>query len=163
LNNGDRILTRSEHDNTQVVRYVLRERGITLAGPEPRTLIARVEPGELRDEIRAAMRSFGSVLLVGTTPVEPLWMQGFTVLLFCRMLHSLESATIISKPAAGRWATEHLDARWGPLIERAWEQRARYPRPRGAPQAHAALPPDRKDAALTLEFVRYALERAALL
>lgn len=36
LNNGRRELVRSNHCNTLVVRWVLRECGVRLAGPEPR-------------------------------------------------------------------------------------------------------------------------------
>ncbi len=162
LNNGARSLVRSEHDNTEVVRWVLREHGVALAGPAPHTLIDPVDPGALRAEVLTVMRSFGGALLEGSVLLDALWLQGFTPVFFARTLNSLETATIPSKPAAIRWASTALDRRWLPLLERAWEQRSRYPRGHGAPAAHAALPPDAEEVAETLAFVRYAFERAGL-
>ena len=160
LNNGDRTLARSDHDDSNVVRWVLRERGIVLLGADPRDLIDPVAPATLRAEVRATLRDYGGALLAGTVPLDVLWRQGFVVLYCCRALQSLETATIPSKPAAVRWARANLDPRWTGLVERAFDQRARYPRGRGAPAAHAALKPDPAEAALTLDFVRYALDLA---
>ena len=41
LDNGSRSLVQSEHDNTVVVRWVVREHGVALAGPSPATLTAK--------------------------------------------------------------------------------------------------------------------------
>lgn len=161
LNNGARCLVRSEHDNTQVMRWVLRERGIALSGPPASELVNPVSAHELCAEVRDMMRSFGHSLLDGEVTLDALWLQGFTVLFFCRILQSLATAAIPSKPAAMRWAKAHLDPEWHGLIDRAWEGRARYPRGRGAPEAHAALSPPPGEVALTLEFVRYALDMDA--
>lgn len=159
LGNGERTLVRSEHDNTLVVRQVFREHGVTLAGPPPSSLVDAVDPDELRGEIRAVMRSFGDEVVTGSFVLDALWMQGFTALLFARMLHALATGKVGSKPAALAWAREHVDARWLPLLEDAWAQRARYPRGRGAPDAHRALAPAPERAAETIAFVRYALGR----
>ena len=158
LNNGSNRLVRSEHDNTQVVRWVLRAHGVALDGPPVRQFVDPVRPGYLVAEIRALMRWFVGMLLDGSTKIDALWFQGFTVLFFCRVLQSLATATVTSKPEAMRWARLNLDPPWGPLIDRAWQQRSRYPRGHGAPEAHTALAPPPDDVALTLEFVRYALE-----
>ncbi len=161
LNNGDRTLSRSGHDDTNVVRWVLRERGIVLAGPDPRGLVAPVPADALCGEMRETMRTFGDEVLGGACPVDVLWRQGFTVLFCCRALAGIAAAAVVSKPAAVRWAEANLDPRWRPLIARAFAQRDRYPRGRGAPEAHAALGPEAGDAALTREFVRYALSLAS--
>ena len=39
LDHGSRSLGQHNHDNTVVVRWVLRERGVVLSGPEPETLV----------------------------------------------------------------------------------------------------------------------------
>jgi len=160
LNNGDHWLVRSEHDNTQVVRWILRERGIALAGPDPSELIDPVAPNQLRAEVRKSMRRWGDELLHGKVPVDALWRQGHTVLVYCRMLESLATGTVVSKPASVAWARVSLPPVWMPLIERAWSQRVRYPRGRGAPAAHRALLPEPEEVARTLEFVRFAIDRA---
>lgn len=157
LNNGSNSLARSQHDNTLVARWILREHGVTLFGPSPQTLIDPVVPADLAEESLAVMKRFGEDLLTGAAKIEALWLQGFVVLFYCRVLGSVATGTILSKPAAASWAKANLDPRWHSLIEGAWTQRARYPRGQGAPSRHAALRPDPADVAETLEFVRDAL------
>ena len=55
LDHGSKTLVRSEHDNTQVVRWCLREKGVVLAGPHPRELVDPVPPTALRAEVRRTM------------------------------------------------------------------------------------------------------------
>ena len=159
LNNGSRTLTRSEHDNTNVVRWVLREHGIVLHGPPAATLIDPVEPGALAAEVRRAAVSFANTLLSGETTLDTLHLQGFTPLFYCRVMQSLATGRITSKPEALRWGLAELEPRWAPLIEDAWQRRSDYPRGRGAPAAHAALRPSEAAVAETLAFVRFALDR----
>ena len=45
--------------------------------------------------------------------------QIYTVRTLCRMLYTLDSGAVVSKPVAARWAQETLGVRWAPLIERA--------------------------------------------
>ena len=45
--------------------------------------------------------------------------QAYAILSMCRVLYTLEFGTVVSKPAAARWAQGTLDERWGRLIERA--------------------------------------------
>jgi len=56
VDNGSTSLERSLHDNQWHVRWVLRERGIALAGPDPKTLLDVVHPDTLRREIVQAMQ-----------------------------------------------------------------------------------------------------------
>src|SRR5262249_11033450 len=39
LDNGSRVIEQSDHDDTLVVRWVLREHGIVLSGPDPKALV----------------------------------------------------------------------------------------------------------------------------
>jgi hypothetical protein len=159
LPNGGRTLVRSEHDNTNVVRWVLREHGITLYGPPAAALIDPVEPEALAAEVRRAATSFADSLLSGETPLDALSLQGFTVLFYCRILQSLATGRITSKLDAMKWALAEIEPRWAPLIEDAWYQRSAYPRGRGAPDAHAALRPSEAAVIETLDFVRFAMAR----
>ncbi len=158
LNNGSRILVRSEHDNTDVVRWVLREHGIVLHGPPAAALIDPVEPAALAAEVRRAAVSFANTLLSGETILDTLHLQGFTPLFYCRVLQSLATGRIPSKPEALRWGLVELGPRWAPLIEDAWRRRSEYPRGRGAPGLHAAMRPSDAAVAETLAFVRFALD-----
>jgi hypothetical protein len=55
LDHGAKLLTRSNHDDTLVVYWTLREKGITLVGPRPTELVAPIPVDRLRDEIFATM------------------------------------------------------------------------------------------------------------
>ena len=159
LGNGSRALVRSEHDDTNVVRWVLREHGIALYGPPAAEVIDPVESGALAADVRQTAASFANTLLSGETTLEPLHLQCFTVLFYCRVLQSLATGRIPSKPETMRWALVELGPRWAPLIEDAWRRRSEYPRGPGAPALHAALLPSAAAVAETLAFVRFALDR----
>jgi hypothetical protein len=98
---------RSEHDNTQVARWVTRERGIVLAGPDPRELIDEVSGEALRIEMREKLHR---AAVEGPDPaaIDSRWLQAFLVVLYCRMLHTLETGTVVSK---GRIAMGVSEAR----------------------------------------------------
>lgn len=102
--------------------HTLREYGITVAGPQPRTLIGPVDPHSMR---RAAAAQVNLWLEQARHDHEWLaWLrhrgnQAFVVLTLCRMLYTLDSGTVASKPAAARWAQERLGARWAGLIAHA--------------------------------------------
>ncbi len=113
LDHGSKVLVRSEHDNTQVVRWCLREKGITLAGPDPKTLIDPIPPDALKAEVRTTM---DWVMAVDMQPMELAAWQAFWVGLFCRILHTLSTGTVTSKKQAMTWAQATLDREWRTLI-----------------------------------------------
>jgi hypothetical protein len=127
VDNGRTVLERSVHDNQWHVRWVLRERGITLAGPKPEVLVHPVATEPLRAEILASMDRVSAHFLAEIG--KPLgWFntrfgQSFTVLTWCRMLHTLQCGTVNSKLAAVKWAEQSLDSEWHQLIQLAWAER----------------------------------------
>jgi hypothetical protein len=154
LDNGSRSLVRSTHCNTKVVRWVVRRNGISLAGLPPESLVDPISPEELCAEIRDTMREWGGQILGDPEHYENRFYQGFIVLSYCRMLHSLAIQSVASKRAGAEWARAKLDARWQGLIERSWATRP-------VPEVSVGTPPDPQDFTATLEFVRYALQRIA--
>ena len=138
-----------EHDSDWVVqRHVLRERGLTLAGPDPRTLIEHVSP----DDLRRAMHDllwWPAEILYDPARIGTRGYQSYLVLTMCRILYTLRHGAVVSKRAAADWAQETLGARWSPLIERAWAGR-REPR-------RAATT---EDIDATLDLIRHTLEQA---
>jgi hypothetical protein len=151
LDNTSRELVRSDHDNTLVVRRVVRERGITLAGPDPRELIDPVLADDLRQEVLATMRDWAQEIFADPNKVNNRWAQPFIVLSYCRMLYTLETGKIESKPVAAQWAKTALDSRWVDLVQRAWEERPN-------PSLKVRQQADPGDLESTLDFVRYALD-----
>jgi hypothetical protein len=153
LNNGANALVRSEHDNTRVVRWVTREKGVVLTGPSPRELIDPVSAEALRGEVRAGLTTFATPWLADPAKMNKYWLQAFFMVLYCRMLHTLATGEVASKKAGTIWARTHLDSRWHALIERAWNQRF-------APLASWSQPANPLEVAETLAFMRYAMELA---
>lgn len=150
LDNGSRELIRSRHDNELVVRWVVRECGITLAGPDPRELIEPVSADGLRLEVLATMRDWAEDIFAGRYRIDNRWAQPFVVLSYCRMLHTLHTGRVASKPAGAQWAESELNSRWLGLIQRASEERP-------DPSLKVTQDADPDDLRCTLEFVRYAI------
>ena len=147
LDNGSRQLIQSEHCNTLVVRWQVREHGIALAGPPPATLVDPVSPEALRREIYAVIHAWGDEILSDPEHYNNRFYQGFIVLSYCRMLHSLHTGEVRSKRRGAEWAKAHLDPSWAGLIDRAWATRPN-------PEVSVRQPADPGDMASTLEFVR---------
>ncbi|MCJ7737599.1 MAG: DUF4111 domain-containing protein [Anaerolineae bacterium] len=150
LDNTVRELIRSNHCNEWVVRWIVLDCGIVLAGPPPDELIEPVPRDEMRGQILATMRYWADMLFSDPEQMNNRWYQPFAVLTYCRMLQTLRTGTVMSKLAAARWAQCELDTRWSGLIQGAWEQR-----PNPSLKVHQKADPDDLDQ--TLEFIRYAL------
>jgi predicted nucleotidyltransferase len=154
LDNTSKELIRSNHDNTLVVRWVVRECGITLAGPDPDELIDRISEEDLRQEILTTMQDWAEQIFADPEQMNNRWYQPFAVLSYCRMLHTLQTGKVQSKPMGAQWAKIMLDSKWTGLIQRAWEERPN-PTLKGRQQADPA------DFTSTLEFIRYALTESS--
>ena len=144
-------LVLSNHDNTLVVRWVVREHGITLAGIPAKELIDFVPANDLRKEILSTMQEWGSEIISGQWKMENKWAQPFVVLMYCRMLHSLNTGRIASKRSGAQWAKNTLDHRWAGLIQQAWDERP-------DPSLKVRQPVQASAVKDTIEFVRFALE-----
>lgn len=151
LDNTFNKLILSDHDNTLVVRWAVREYGITLAGVEASELIDPVSADDLRQEILDIMREWAEEIFAGQWAMDNLWAQPFAVLSYCRMLHTLHTGRIASKLSGANWAKTTLDNRWTGLIQRAWEERPN-------PSLKVRKIADPSEVNSTLEFIRYALE-----
>lgn len=155
LDNAHDKLIMSDHDNTLVVRWIVREHGITLAGPEPKELIDLVFADDLRSEVSATMREWAGEIFTGEWNMNNRWAQPFAVLSYCRMLHTLETGRIASKLSGVRWSKDMLDKRWSTLIQRAWDERPN-------PSLKVRQVADTSELNDTLEFIRYAISSAAV-
>jgi predicted nucleotidyltransferase len=151
LDNGSRQLIQHKHDDTLVVRWQLREHGIALAGPDSKTLIDPIDPDALRREVWAVMEEWGNSLLDDPEQMNNAWYQTFAVLSYCRMLHTVQTARIESKPVSARWAKANLDPKWAGLIDRALAERPNQ-------YGNVYQTADPEDFALTQVFIRYTLD-----
>ncbi|HEY6411784.1 MAG TPA: aminoglycoside adenylyltransferase domain-containing protein [Ktedonobacteraceae bacterium] len=153
LDHGSRSLIQSAHCNTVVVRWVVREHGITLAGPAPALLVDPIPVETLREHIMATIQDWGQEILAHPDPYNNRFYQGYIVLSYCRMLHDLHRGFPGSKLAGAEWAKANLDPCWKGLIDRAWNGR---PDPAVSVRQRA----EPKDFKETLEFVQYSRIKA---
>jgi predicted nucleotidyltransferase len=102
----DERLKMIHHDDSWVIhRYILRERGITLAGPAPQTLIDPVSSTDLRQAMLSILPGWAMRILNEPAQMKYRGYQSYTVLSLCRVLYTLHHGTVVSKPIAARWAT----------------------------------------------------------
>lgn len=142
-------LCRTEHRPGWVIeRWVVRERGVTLAGPDPKSLIDSVSADELRwaagEELRARLTNWSG----GRWPITEmahLGAQSFEVETACRALHTVQMGQPSSKREAVAWALGALPERWYELIE--WSRRHK----KEQTQDPSRVPE-------VLEFLRWAVE-----
>jgi hypothetical protein len=122
LEKGDTLALAPLEDGWPVQLYTLREHGVAVAGPDPRSLISPVPP--------AAMNRAGygiAAQWLDQARTDPSWLdwlrprqhQAFVVLTLCRLLYTLETGGVISKPGAAWWGQQHLGPRWAGLIAQA--------------------------------------------
>jgi hypothetical protein len=153
LDNGSRELIESKHCNTLVVRWQVREHGIVLAGPPPATLVDPIPAEALRREIYAVIHDWGGEILADPEHYNNRFYQGFIVLSYCRMLHTLHTSEVRSKRAGAEWAKVNLDPSWAGLIDRTWATRPN-------PEISVRQPADPQDLTATLDFVRYCIDHS---
>jgi hypothetical protein len=152
LDHGSMELILSDHDDSLVVYWSLRERGITLIGPKPRALVPPVPVSALRQEVLETMCTWREHWLSNPNGLDNRFYQPFAVLSYCRMLQTLESGTIESKRAGAMWAKDAVDSRWRQLIQRALNARP------GDPWLKVRQKADRGDLRSTWEFIEYAID-----
>jgi predicted nucleotidyltransferase len=153
LDHGARSLVRSDHCNTLLVRWVVREKGVILAGPAPETLVHPISEDSLRGEVFETLTCWGRQILGDPTAYNNQFYQGFIVLSYCRMLHDLLRGYPGSKREGAEWARFALDASWSDLIDRAWDTRP-------DPAHQVRQPANPEDLERTLRFVEHIMGEA---
>ncbi len=153
LDHGSRSLARSNHCNTIVVRWVVREHGVRLAGQDPASLVEEIPVEALRQEILSTIRDWGREIQDEPERYNNRFYQTFIVLSYCRMLRDLETGSTGSKRAGAEWAKENLDPSWKDLIDRTWNGRPN-------PALSVRQPADAEDFRLTLAFIKYVTDVA---
>jgi hypothetical protein len=99
--------------------YTLREYALVLSGPDPSMLIHPIDPQAMR---LAIAEMAGEWLEQARN--DPEWLdwvrqriwQGFVVQTLCRMLYSLATGDVASKPVTARWVQRELGQPWTALI-----------------------------------------------
>lgn len=153
LDNGSRSLVQADHCNSIVVRWVVREQGVTLAGPPPKKLVDPIPVKLLRMEILDVITDWGQEILDHPENYNNRFYQTFIVLSYCRMLHDLRAGSPGSKRIGAEWAKANLDPVWIGLIDRTWSGRPN-------PEVSVRTPADPDDFRDTLKFVEYVINES---
>lgn len=153
FDNGSKTIEKSDHCNTLVVRWSLREKGIALFGPDPKTLIDPIDPDGLRGEIKDTIIGWGEYLLNHPKKYKNRFYQSYLVLNYARMLNDLHQGSIASKLKGIVWAKSNLDPKWIPLIDFCWKERQDT-------EISVKQPADEDIFPKSIEFVKYAIQQA---
>jgi hypothetical protein len=104
-----------------IQRHVVREYGVTVEGPDPKTLIDFVSPDDIRGAVLGVLEEWWFPMLE-----DPSWLLehesaycAFAVITMCRALHALKHGTVTSKPKAIQWMRDEIDSAWLPVIDKA--------------------------------------------
>jgi hypothetical protein len=95
----------------------LRDRGLTVWGPDPDALVGPIPPERVRAAVRDLMLEWRSWL--DEAPyLHELGAQGYMVLTMCRARALAQTGANLGKLEAAAWAEQALPE-WGPLIAKA--------------------------------------------
>jgi hypothetical protein len=97
-----------------IQRWILREKGLVVAGPPLKPMIDPVSADDLREAVRDNLQGWWSPPIPSPERFDSNGYRAYAVLTMCRSLFVLEHGAIASKPAAARWAMETLT---GPQVE----------------------------------------------
>lgn len=135
-----------QHKSNWVIeRHIVREHGIIVWGPSPKTLIEPISLQELREAVCEMLKEFWQVQLTESEWLRPRDYQAFAVLTMCRALYTLSQGAVVSKPEAALWVSQTLDPQWRAIIERALIWRHQHVK---------------DDLTETLDFLHFAIEHA---
>ena len=119
--NEHRFYVASHGSDWIIQRHVIREYGVTLTGPDPKTMINVVQPDSIRSAVLGALQEWWFPMLD-----DPSWLKGhevpyhsYAILTMCRALHAIEHGTIVSKLAAADWAKRELGDKWPLIIDQS--------------------------------------------
>lgn len=122
VNEGEFFLAKQESDWI-IQRWVLREQGVAVMGPQLEALIEPVSPEMLRGAVLGYLREWWRPMLARPARLESSEYQAYAILSMCRALYTLRFEQIASKPVSARWAQAEFGG-WAGLIESALSWRA---------------------------------------
>jgi hypothetical protein len=108
-----------------------------------------VSVDDLRQATRDVLLRWAESLFADSSELERRGYQSYVVLTICRMLYTLETGRVASKPQAVDWAKATLDEKWSSLVDRSWTGRQ-------DPDAKATA----EDITSTSDLMRYAILRS---
>ncbi|OGK43665.1 hypothetical protein A2957_02855 [Candidatus Roizmanbacteria bacterium RIFCSPLOWO2_01_FULL_38_11] len=99
-------------------KHVLRERGVILKGPDPKSFMKSVSLSELQKAARESLTNWWLPKLNNSTSLADDDYQTFAILTMCRALYTIEKGNIVSKSEAAIYAKTEAEE-YSSLIEEA--------------------------------------------
>lgn len=153
LDHGSTTFEHSAHDNTIAVKWILREKGVVLAGPDPSEVMDPIPVSDLRMDIYHTFAEWAKEIFDNPDVISSHFYQTFAVLSYSRMLNDIRRGDIGSKRDGAEWVKANFEPKWEDLIDRAWL--GRYD-----PSHSVQRAADPRDVQRTAEFIRMCLEEA---
>jgi hypothetical protein len=104
--------------NFKIELFLLRNKGISIAGPLIQDLIKEISSHDLQRAIKTNLYEYWEVMLSDLAKLSRSDYQVFAIFTMCRTLYSLETSNITSKIEAARWVLDKY-AGWEDLIVQA--------------------------------------------
>jgi hypothetical protein len=118
VDHGHDTLVPDGHCNTEVTRWILREHGVRLAGPEPHTLLPTVPEDALRERMATGIP--GAVQAWERQERWLAWDTRYAPATMARMWFTQVNGAVASKKAAMRWLAARPEGQeWAALLEGA--------------------------------------------
>ena len=115
---GQPLVVEPHHSDWIIQRHILREYGLTYFGPPPALLIDRVDETTLKTAVLDIRWWWEEQIAAPVLLLQDAY-QVYAVLSMCRMLVTLHTGEIVSKPAAARWARDVVARPYAALINAA--------------------------------------------
>lgn len=99
--------------------FMLREKGMCLAGPDIKNFIKKITNQDLQETVKKNLKEYWEPSLQNLEKYQRSDYQVFAILTMCRTLYTLEMHNIVSKVEAAQWTIHKLGPNWKLLIEQA--------------------------------------------
>lgn len=94
--------------------YIVREKGVILFGPDPRTIIEPVSKEEFIESVKDHAKSWDKWV----QNMHSQWAQAYAILTLCRALYTVKNGEQVSKKQAALWTEKELPE-WISVIQHA--------------------------------------------
>lgn len=129
-------------------RYILREKGLALFGPEPKTLVDPIPRMLLMKAVKELMQEWRE-WIKNIEIIRPRKYQAYMILTMCRAYYLMKNQDFPSKRQAALWMSKKLP-QWAGLIQNAFNWRTNW---RAENVGHEKTLPE------TLRFVNFVIDR----
>lgn len=121
LERGGGLMWKTLGSNWILDFWIVREHGLVLFGPDPKTLIDPVSADQMREAVRDRLSAWNQWVDTWDSPGWKTHMgeMRFVVETMCRAGYTLAFKQMCSKPVAVRWALTALPESWRALVEQS--------------------------------------------